>query len=172
MGYAPDPDKSPTARISSGPWHFGILKTPDNRDLFMGLFWNHSIRFRNQVLEFFIKYKLKMNTFQIINILLSWSWFLVKMNISFWILHFAQVNLICNPKTILKQIHRAVYLPSGISTASHKHMPVAYPGFWFGGTLLGVGLVGVRGERSPPDAGEFSKIFKKFPRKIAKKALF
>ena len=41
--------------------------------------------------------------------------------------------------------------------------------------LWGVGLVGGPGGgggRSPPDAGEFSKIFKKFLKKIAKNALF
>ena len=41
------------------------------------------------------------------------------------------------------------------------------PGFWFvGKTLLGVGLVGVR-EAEPSGTGEFSKIFKKFLKKIA-----
>ena len=42
-------------------------------------------------------------------------------------------------------------------------------GSW--GDTFGVGLVGVRG-RSPPDAGEFSKTFKNFLKRIAKNALF
>ena len=43
-----------------------------------------------------------------------------------------------------------------------------------GETLFGVGLVGGPGGRQspPPGAGEFSKIFKNFLKKIAKNALF
>ena len=53
------------------------------------------------------------------------------------------------------------------------NVPVAYAGKNFGGGLKvgGPASKGVRG-RSPPDAGEFSKICKKFLKKMAKNAVF
>ena len=48
-------------------------------------------------------------------------------------------------------------------------VPAAPTGFRFWGNILGVGLVGGPGaDPPPPDAGEFSKIFKKFIKKIEK----
>ena len=44
--------------------------------------------------------------------------------------------------------------------------------FFRGGNILGGRPRGGSGGRSPPDAGEFSKFFKKFLKKIAKNALF
>ena len=60
-----------------------------------------------------------------------------------------------------------------VSWESQGVQPWASPRFWFRGTLFVVGAVGgPGGGRSTPDAGEFSKICKKFLKQIAKNALF
>ena len=48
---------------------------------------------------------------------------------------------------------------------------MAYAGKDFGGFNAMAGIVGGPGAE-PPDTGKFSKICKKFPKKIAKNALF
>ena len=49
---------------------------------------------------------------------------------------------------------------------------LAAPGFWFGGTLYGVGLVVGPGGGAPRTPENFENFKKKFLKKIAKNGLF
>ena len=57
------------------------------------------------------------------------------------------------------------FIGNFLDAGTHSAAP---PGFRFGGNTLGGRPHGWSGGRSPQDAGEISKIFKKFLKRIAK----